>query len=258
MTGLAESIASKFIFFPVKVIEFYPSQLEIPYQDVRFKNETGQTLHGWFFPGKKPEKADHTLLYFHGNAGNIGDRLDKIQLLRKLGWNIFIFDYQGYGGSEGTPTIEGVLTDSMSAFQYLTETKKIPNEQIVLFGESLGGAMAVDIANREIVGAVILESTFTSLAELAQHVYKILPDFAVPDVYRSVELIRHIKAPLLVIHGDEDEVVPFEMGKKLYDAAPHPKKFYAIPKAHHNDTYVVGKLDYLKEIEEFLAAAGVP
>ena len=250
--GITAAIASKFLFFPEKVLEFYPSQLEIPYEDVRFKNDEGLTLHGWFFKGKR----DHTLLYLHGNAGNIGGRLDKVQLLRRFGWNIFVFDYRGYGGSEGHPSIEGVVKDSESAFRYLTEKRKIPNEQIILFGESLGGAMAVHLAHQEPVGAVILESTFTTLRDLAGHIYKFLPAMAIPDVYRSVDLIRHIKAPVMVIHGTEDAVIPFEMGKKLYDAAPHPKRLFAVPNAHHNDVYVVGKLDYLKEIEEFLASAG--
>ena len=251
--GLAAALAAKFIFFPVKMIEFYPSQMEIPYEDVRFQNEEGLTLHGWYFKGKK----DTTLLYLHGNAGNIGDRLDKIQFLKRLGWSIFIFDYQGYGGSEGNPTIDGVLKDSEAAFRYLKEARKCPNEQIVLFGESLGGTLALHLSQSEPTAAVILESTFTSLRDVARQVYSFLPSFVVPDVYRSIDLIRHIKAPLLVIHGTNDEIVPFAMGKKLFDAAPHPKKLFAVPKAHHNDVYLT-KLEYLKEIEEFLASTGLP
>jgi fermentation-respiration switch protein FrsA (DUF1100 family) len=178
--------------------------------------------------------------------------------LKKLGWNIFAFDYRGYGLSQGSPTLEGVVEDSRTAFKYLTEKIGLPNEQIVLFGESLGGAMAVDLAHAEPVAATILESTFTSLRDLSQEVYRFLPSGAAPDVYRSINLIREVKSPVLVIHGVEDEIVPFAMGKKLFDAAPHPKRLFAVPKARHNDVFEVAKDEYLKEIEEFLAAVGLP
>ncbi len=252
--ALMSLIAAKFLFFPLKVIGFYPSQLQIPYEDVRLKNDEGKLLHGWFFPGKR----DQTLLYFHGNAGNIGDRIDKIQFLKKIGWNIFIFDYRGYGGSEGVPTIEGVQKDSEAAFRYLQEARKIPNEQIVFFGESIGGAMAVTLANREPVAAVILESTFTSLRDMAASAYPFIPSVVVPDAYKSIDLIRHLKAPVLIVHGSRDEIIPFEMGKKLFEMAPHPKRFYPVPEAHHNDVYIIWKSNYLKEIEKFLTAVEVP
>jgi fermentation-respiration switch protein FrsA (DUF1100 family) len=252
--GVGSILASRLLFFPLKVIEFYPSQVESPYQDIRFRSEDGHALHGWFFPGRR----DQTLLFLHGNAGNIGDRLDKIQFLRRVGWNIFIFDYRGYGGSEGRPTIEGVLKDTAAALRYLNETRRISNEQIVLFGESLGGALAVDLASREPFIAVILESTFTSLRDISQRNYPFIPRRLVPDRLRSVDSIRHLKSPVLVIHGTDDDLIPFEMGKKLFEAAPHPKRFLAVKKANHNDVFLAGRLDYLKAIEEFLSEAGLP
>lgn len=247
---LTAALALKFIFFPSKLIEFRPSDLQIPHEEVRIHGEGRPTLHGWFFPGKK----NFILYYLHGNAGNIGDRLDKIQFLRRLGGSIFILDYRGYGESDGTPTIEGVLEDSHAGFRYLTEQKKIPKEHIVLFGESLGGAMAVDVAAREKVGAVILESTFTSLRDLAKSAYPFVPSLTVPNAYRSVDAIKKIRSPLLVIHGENDEIVPIKMGKALYERAPQPKTLYVIPGARHNDTYVVGKWDYLKAMQTFLEA----
>lgn len=252
--GAGSILASKLLFFPLKVIEFYPSQVETPYQDIRFRSEDGHTLHGWFFPGRR----DRTLLFLHGNAGNIGDRLDKIQFLRRVGWSIFIFDYRGYGGSEGSPTIEGVLKDGAAALRYLNETRRIPNEQITLFGESLGGSLAVDLAGREPFASVILESTFTSLRNITRKNYPFIPPWLVPDRLRSIDLIRHLKAPVLVVHGTDDALIPFEMGKELFEAAPHPKRFLEIKKANHNDVYLAGRLDYLKAIEEFLAEAGLP
>ncbi len=252
--GVIAMVLAKFIFFPTKVLALYPSQTEMPYEEVRLKNEEGQLLHGWFFPGKK----ERTLLYLHGNAGNIGDRLDKIRFLRRIGWSLFIVDYRGYGGSEGSPTVAGVLKDTDTAYLYLTQKKKIPPEQVILFGESLGGAMAIDLASREPLGGMILESTFTSLRDMARFIFPIIPTAIAPDSLRSLSSIRRIKSPLLVIHGTKDETVPYEMGKRLFEAAPHPKRFYTVPGAMHNDAYVVGNLEYLKQIEEFLAGVGLP
>ncbi len=179
-------------------------------------------------------------------------------MLRQANASLLIFDYRGYGGSEGAPTLEGVVQDTNAAYRWLTGGNvRTPPEKIILFGESLGGALAVDLACREPVGGVILESTFTSLRDLAQKVYPFVPSRLVPDVYRSREIIRGLTAPLLVIHGTDDEIVPFSMGQALFGAAPHPKRFYAVPGAHHNDVPAVGGREYLRQIEEFLNAAGL-
>jgi uncharacterized protein len=252
--SVTESVAAKFLFFPTKVHQYHPSQIDGPLEDLFFDSTDGLRLHGWFFTGKR---KDRTLLYLHGNAGNIGDRIDKARFLQRIGWNVFAFDYRGYGMSQGSPSIEGVLDDGRAAMRFLTDKIGIPNDQIILFGESLGGAMAVEIAAEEPVAAVILESTFTSLRELSQAVYRFLPEAATPDAYHSNDLIRRSKAPVLVIHGSEDEIVPFSMGKRLFESAPHPKRFFGVAGAHHNDVYEVAGKDYLKEIEEFLAAAGL-
>lgn len=250
-------LVTKLLFFPVKPIAVLPSQSEIPYEEVRFRNEEGLLLHGWFFPGKIPRR---TLLFCHGNAGNIGDRLEKIKFLYRIGWNIFIFDYRGYGGSEGSPTIKGLQRDTDAAYRWLVsgkETTKIPPEQIILWGESLGGALATDLAARENIGGLILQSTFTSLHDIGKKHYPFVPSSLVPDVYRSIDTIRKIRTPLLVVHGTEDETVPFGMGRQLYESAPHPKRFYEIKGGHHNDCTAVGKGEYLRQIEEFLNEIGV-
>ena len=252
--GLTSLLVAQFLFFPSKRLNFSPSQFQLNAEEVRFQNGSGQPLHGLFFPGPR----DRTLLFFHGNAGNIGDRLDKIRVLKKIGWNIFIFDYRGYGGSEGFPTIDGIIEDSEAALRYLTGIRKIPNEEILLFGESLGGAPASRLGSREPFGGLILESTFTSLRDMAKSVYPFVPAAAVPDAYRSLDHLRTIKSPLLVMHGTADEIIPFEMGKKLFEAAPHPKRFYPVRGAHHNDVYLIGGSNYLRQIEEFLAETGPP
>ncbi len=254
LSGLSGLLTNKLLFFPVKVIGVYPSQLEIPYREGFFNNDDGHRLHGWFFPGK----SDRTLFFLHGNAGNIGDRVDRIRFLSKIGWNIFIFDYRGFGGSEGSPTIKGVIQDSRAALRYLCETLGFQGEQIVLFGESLGGALAIELGSEAPFEAVILESTFTSLHEMAQTAYPFIPQALVPNAFHSVEKIRQLKSPLLVIHGTNDPVVPFSMGKKLFEAAPHPKRFYVVEGAVHNDVYLRGGSDYLKVLEEFLSEIGLP
>ncbi len=247
--------ATKLMFFPVKAIAAYPSHLEIPYEEVRFHNEEGLLLHGWFFHGKR---SPLTLLFLHGNAGNIGDRLEMIRFLSRIGWNIFIIDYRGYGGSQGSPTIPGVIEDSDAAYRWLTRGKpETTPGKVVIWGESLGGALATELASREPAGALILQSTFTSLRDIGKFHYPFLPSALAPDLFRSIETIRKIRSPLLVVHGTEDETVPYSMGQRLYEAAPHPKRFYEIPGAHHNDTHLFGKNEYLLQIEEFLNEAGL-
>lgn len=256
MLKASQSVLSRFLFFPTKTLAVYPSRLETPYEEVHFKNDEGAFLYGWFFSGMR---TDRTFCYLHGNAGNVADRLDKILTLRKIG-NVFIFDYRGYGVSEGTPSIAGVQKDSDAAYRWLTSAREkdlIPPEQVILFGESLGGALAVDLASREPIAAVVLESTFTSLRELAANLYPFVPSAIVPDVYRSHEAIRHLKSPVLVIHGTADELVPFSMGEALFQKAPHPKRFYEVKGALHKDCYLRGGKDYLQQIENFLNEAGL-
>jgi hypothetical protein len=256
MSVIATWLATKLLFFPVKMISIYPSHYEMAFEEVRFRNDEGLLLHGWFFVGKKP---DRTLLFLHGNAGNIGDRVPKIEVLRKIGWNIFIIDYRGYGGSEGSPSIEGLQRDADAAYLWLVtgrDESRIPPERIILWGESLGGVYATDIASREPVGGLILEGTFTSLRDIAAAHYPFVPKVLVPDLYRSIDRIRKIQSPVLILHGTEDETIPHAMGKRLFENAPHPKRFYAVPGAHHNDVYQVGK-EYLSQIEGCLNEAGL-
>jgi fermentation-respiration switch protein FrsA (DUF1100 family) len=232
------------IFYPEKDILGKPSDLGMAYEDIIFRMADALKLHGWFVPGSRRE----TILWCHGNAGNIGDRLDLLKLLHdRIDVNIFIFDYRGYGKSQGRPTEDGTYRDAHGAMDYLRARPDVEGDKIVIFGQSLGGAIAVDLACRNRCLGLILESTFTSLVDIFE-----MPTKAFGMKYDSYSKIKRVKAPLLVLHGDHDDVVPFESGYTLYKAANEPKKFCTIAGAMHNDTYIVGGEAYFAAIDEFI------
>jgi fermentation-respiration switch protein FrsA (DUF1100 family) len=195
-------------------------------------------------PGSRRE----TILWCHGNAGNIGDRLDLLKLLHdRLDVNIFIFDYRGYGKSQGRPTEDGTYRDAHGAMDYLRARPDIEGDRIVVFGQSLGGAIAVDLACRNKFMGLILEATFTSLVDIFE-----MPPKDFPVKYDSYSKIKRVKVPLLMLHGDKDDVVPFESGYTLFKAAHEPKKFCAIKGGMHNDNHIVGGEGYFAAIGEFI------
>ena len=232
------------IFFPDGCFAGDPEEWGMPFDSVYFDTVDGLRLHGWFVPGA----GRITILWCHGNAGNIGDRLHNMKLLHdRLGVNIFIFDYRGYGRSQGRPTEEGTYRDARAALAYLHSRPDVDKDAIVIFGRSLGGAIAVDLASKYPCVGLILESTFTSLVDIFE-----LPPAIPPIKYDSMAKIKRVKVPLLMLHGNRDDVVPFESGCSLYLAANQPKKFCAIDGAGHNDTYIVGGDGYFAAIEEFI------
>ena len=244
-----------FIYFPESSVTDNPLNVGLEYEDVYFSTSDGYELHGWFIPGPR----DLTLLWFHGNSGNIGHRVQNIELLhRNVGANIFIFDYRGYGLSEGSPSEAGLYLDGEASMGYLLERQRSDgaSSDIVLFGRSLGAAVAVKIASSYSVRAVILESSFTAISALAKHMYPFLPSLFVKKLfearYDSLSLMNTLRDPLLVIHGDQDGIVPIEMGRQLYEAATVPKVFNPVKGADHNDTYIVGGAAYFLQIKNFI------
>ena len=243
-----------FIFFPDSFFIGDPSAWGMPFDDVYFDTGDGLKLHGWFVPGEKAV----TLLWCHGNAGNISYRLDNMKLLHdKTGAGIFIFDYRGYGYSQGRPSEIGTYRDAEAALAYLHQRPDIDTDSIVIFGRSLGGAVAVDLASRHPCRGLILESTFTSLIDIFEIPFEYRDDSELRSrfsavKYDSLAKIKKVKVPLLMFHGDRDEVVPFESGCSLFSAANEPKRFYVIEGAGHNDTYIIGGDEYLKTIREFV------
>ncbi len=243
-----------FVYFPEREISLTPGNVGLVYEDVFISTSDGVKLHGWFVPGN----SDFTLLWFHGNAGNISRRVDNIALLHeRLGANIFIIDYRGYGRSEGSPSEQGLYLDAEAAIEYLRSREDVKDDRLVLFGRSLGGAVAVEMAARHEVYALVVESTFTSVRAMAKSAHPILSRFfpvgaVVRSKYDSLSKIKDVSTPILVIHGAQDEIVPYNMGQELYDAANEPKTFYSIVGAGHNDTYIVGGSAYFDTLRRFI------
>ncbi len=242
----------RLIYFPQRVHEATPRQLGLAYEDVDLRAEDGARLHGWFLsvPGSRL-----TLLLCHGNGGNVSHRLDRALLAQAhLGADVLLFDYRGYGRSEGTPDEPGTYRDARAAWRWLLAKGQSPG-RIVIFGESLGSAVAVQLAlDTEGARALVLESPFVSIPEMARAAYPFLPLWPlVRTRYDNLAKVGRLRLPLLVLHGDRDAIVPFAQGRRVFEAAPQPKRFYAIPGASHNDTYVVGGEPYWRVLAEFLA-----
>ncbi len=242
------------LFFPSKGITNTPADVGLYFEDVSFFASDGTQLHGWFVPGT----SDDTLVWFHGNAGNISNRVDNVLLLsRNLGVNVFIFDYRGYGRSEGKPSEQGIYLDADAALEYLRSRDDIDSSKLILFGRSLGGAVAAEMAVRHTAKAVIMESSFTSVKAMARSVR---PWFAVflpthllvRSRFDSLANMPNIQIPVMIVHGDRDETVPFSMGRELFAAANQPKRFYTIEGANHNNTHLVGGARYFNALREFI------
>lgn len=238
-----------FIFFPESNFDLTPKDLNLNYKDVFFNTEDGKRLHGWFFP---LEEEFPVILFCHGNAGNISHRLDNIRLLLEQKLQVFIFDYRGYGKSSGRPSENGLYKDGLAAYEYLVGERHIPPHQIMLFGRSLGAAIAIEVALRKNVRSIIMESAFTSTKDMARTMFLFYPfSYILPANYNNLEKIAHVDVPKLLIHGEEDEIVPYTMADKLFNASKDPKYFFRIKGAGHNDTYIVGGKKYFQTIAAF-------
>ena len=227
------------LFFPARDLYISPAAEGLAFEDVHF-DSGGNELHGWYIPAS----GDQVVLWMHGTAGNIADRLDQaVEMKRALGVASFMFDYRGYGKSTGRPTERGLYEDAEAAFKWLAEVQGFDPDKIILYGHSLGTAVTVDLALSAGVraGGIVLESPFTSAAAMASRLYFGLPVGLVMSVkLDSIGRIGAVKMPILIIHGVRDTVIPFDMGKKLFDAAPEPKTFLPIANGDHSDCYYVG------------------
>jgi fermentation-respiration switch protein FrsA (DUF1100 family) len=253
-TGMFLGLEKYLIYIPERVIEMTPRDEGIAYEDVWFPASDGLTLHGWLIPATDPR---HTVLWFHGNAGNISHRVDNIKHLhRLLRVNIFIFDYRGYGRSAGGLSglsEEAIYRDADGALAYLRGRADLAGTRSVYFGRSLGAAIAVEAARRHPPAGLILETPFTNIKDMARVALPFLPvGGLLKTKYDSLSKIREIRVPLLILHGDRDEVIPSEQGRRLFEAANEPKAFYPIHGARHNDTYIVGGQPYFDAWARFL------
>lgn len=243
------SLIESQIFFPDKVLVADPGDLGLAFEDQWIITEDGVKLHAWWLPAKD---ADTVLVFFHGNAGNISHRLDNLRHLNAWGISVLIFDYRGYGKSQGSISEKGLYLDSRAALEAGLARAQAAGSRLALFGRSLGGVAAVSVADRAEVDGVILESTFTNLGDMAKLHFPLPGMGRLKNRFDSLGRISRVSAPKLFIHGDRDDIVPMELGRRLFKAAPEPKTWLLLPGAGHNDTYDRGGQAYFQTIREFL------
>lgn len=225
-----------FTFQPTRELLYNPGDIGLEYEKVQLKTPDNLILSAWYIPAKKGE---FTILFCHGNGGNMAHRLDSINIFNEIGLNCFIFDYRGYGNSQGKSTEEGLYTDAQAAYDWLVKEKKISPENIIFFGHSIGGSVAAHLAGNVKVKGLILESCFTSYADIGRKFYPYMPVklFARYN-FNTFEYVKKVKCPILVIHSRSDEIIPFEFGLRLYEqAANEPKEFLEIF-GSHNDGFL--------------------
>jgi fermentation-respiration switch protein FrsA (DUF1100 family) len=291
---MLESLVNRYIYYPEPHWAVAPERFGLEAEDVYLSPEPGVQLHAWFFPQPQPPVVSvasltaeppvvsvasltaeppvvsaveplATLLFCHGNAGNISHRLENVAHLLRTGFQVLLFDYRGYGHSSGQPSEQGLYRDAAAAWAHLVERTDTAGVPRVIFGRSLGGAVAVDLATcvgPDTVGAsavepdavkadgLIIESTFTSVQALTRLIFPV-PLPTLPVKYDSLSKIRRLKTSLLVIHGERDELIPVAEGRALFEAAPEPKAWYPISGAGHNDTYLVGGEAYFRQLATF-------
>ena len=241
-----------FLYFPTKTLALTPQAVGLDYEDIFFTAEDGTRLHGWFIPAAE---AVPTVLFFHGNAGNIGDRVDNLLALHRFGLSVFIFDYRGYGQSAGVPSENGLYADGRAARNWLRDHKPEAAGNLFYFGRSLGAAAALQLALESPPRGLILESPFTSVAGMGKHHYPILYrllGWLLNDKYDNNEKIKGLPVPLLLIYGTADTIVPPAMAQELFDLAPQPKQLHLIDGADHNDIFFLGRESYWDAWRQFL------
>jgi hypothetical protein len=262
MAALIYVVFAAVIFFAQPGLVYYPEigrgitgtpgESGLAYESVELETADGERLHGWFVPASH---AKATVLFFHGNAGNISQRIDYLSMFHRLGYNTFIFDYRGYGKSSGKPTEQGTYRDAVAAWRYITEKKAIPPADVVLFGESLGGAIASWLAAREIPGVLVLASAFTSVPDIGAQLYPYLPIRRLSRFkYNTLEHLKDVSCPVFVAHSPQDEIVPFKHGQALYEAARNPKRFIEL-QGGHNEGFIYTREDWAKALGKFIDAS---
>ena len=241
----------RLIYFPEGTLAATPETAGLSYESVSFRTDDGVVLSGWFVPA---EPCIGVVLFCHGNAGNMSHRLESIQLFHRLKLSTFIFDYRGYGSSEGRPSERGTYLDALAAWDYLKNRRACASGDIVVFGRSLGAAIAARLAEERDPGALIIESAFTSITDLGAELYPFLPVRLLSRYrYETIRYLGHVRCPVLVVHSPSDEIIPFRHGRRLFDAAKPPKAFLEIS-GSHNDGFLVSGDAYVEGIKNFLSS----
>jgi len=243
---------ARLIYFPSRGYDQTPEDAAIRFETVRLETADGETVVGWYVPRVN---ATATVLFFHGNAGNMSDRLYDARVLKDLGFNVLLIDYRGYGESTGSPSEDGLYADAGAAWKYLTQTRGVPTERMVLFGRSLGGAVAIELAKRHEPAVLVVESTFTRLADVGNHHYAFLPvSLMLTQRFDSVTKIPHIACPKLILHGTDDQLIPIALGRRLFAAAAEPKQFIQTPGGHNNSGFTFTE-EYIRKFADFVNGA---
>lgn len=230
----------KMVFFPTSELVVTPDEIGLQYEDVFIEVDAGEKIHAWWLKTTATDQAEPrpVVLFCHGNGGNISHRLETIEYVLRLGADIFIFDFRGYGQSDGKPNEKNIYADARASYEWLTNEGKYAPEQVVVFGRSLGGVVAVDLAYQVQCRGLVVESSLTSAAAMAA---KMFPFFPVGVLLRyklnSLEKITGISCPVLVTHSPDDDIIPFEMGEQLYAAANKPKRFVKLRGTHNELAY---------------------
>lgn len=236
------------VFFPNKNITQTPKLLGMDFEDVFINTPDGEKINAWFVPSHNNAA---TLIYAHGNAGAMGDRLLKVRFFHELGLNVLVFDYRGFGKSTGTPTEKGVYIDGASTYDYLLTRKDIDPSKIIYYGASLGGAVAIDVATKRPLAALIVDSSMTSAKEVAGKFYPFVPSFMMQIKFDSINKIQKVSAPKLFIHSPEDRTIPYAMGLRLFEKASEPKMFLKSV-GGHNEIQILNDPHTAATLKEFL------
>lgn len=248
-------IQSSLIYYPDmpgRNLVATPENIGLAYQDVEIITTDNIKLHGWFIPH---DKVKNTVLFFHGNAGNISHRLESIEIFHRLGLNVFIIDYRGYGQSEGKTTEQGTYQDAEAAWKYLHDAQGISGQQIIIFGRSLGASIAAWLASKHTPAALIIESGFTSVPAMGQRLYPFLPIRWVTHFkYDTRQYVKRISCPVMVAHSKNDEIIPYDEGREIFAAAPENKQFLALS-GGHNDGFLVSGSSYVEGLRSFINKA---
>jgi fermentation-respiration switch protein FrsA (DUF1100 family) len=249
LNGVMFLLQPGMVFYPLAHLETNPGDWGMDFEDVALTTEDGVSLHGWFIP--RPG-AKRVLLFFHGNAGNISHRADSIRIFHRLGLDVLILDYRGFGKSQGSPSEQGLYRDARAAWDWLTKERGYAPGDLVIFGRSLGAAVATQLASETDPGGLILESGFSSARDASRAIFPLL-SWLVLNRYQfdSARALRTVDSPVLVLHSPDDEIIPYALGRKLFEAAREPKQFVTL-RGGHNDGFLASRPDYERALEAFL------
>lgn len=240
--------ANRAIFHPLPYPEgFWEVRQQLGAEDVWFETSDGVRIHGWMAPA--PGDSPWLTIYFHGNGGNLTYRGAHLAAIRQAGSGVLIVSYRGYGKSEGSPSEEGIYRDADAAYDYLL-TQGVSAGRIIVHGESLGSAVAADLASRRDCGGLVLEAPFPSASAVADTLLPGIGRYIISGL-ETAEKIRNVHVPVLIIHGDRDDVIDYKLGVQVFEAAHEPKQLWTVPGAGHNDLVETAGADYVERLRAF-------